>query len=103
MTAPDLASAAFRLALRGTAVFPLGPGGKVPLPGSHGHKEASTDADVARVRWAKTPDANIGVATGPGSGFWVLDVDPRHDGDKTLEGLTRSHGELPNTVSVETP
>ena len=59
-----LAAAAFRLALRGLAVFPLAPGTKVPPRHSHGFLDASTDADVARAVWAKTPRANIGGATG---------------------------------------
>ncbi len=49
MTA-DLASAAFRLPLRGFAVFPLAEGTKVPLKGSRSFYEASTDCDVARAR-----------------------------------------------------
>ncbi len=82
-----LSSASFRLALRGLAVFPLAPGAKVPPAGSHGHLEASSDPDGTRARWAKTPNANIGIATGRKSNLWVLDCDPRHGGDKNLAGL----------------
>ena len=99
----DLASAAFRLALRGKAVFPLAPGSKVPSAGTHGLRDASKEADVARARWAKKRHANIGVATGVQSGFWVLDIDPRHGGDKSFKELTGSRGKLPATVSVLTP
>jgi len=42
---------------------------------SNGLKGASLDASRIRGWWAKWPDANIGVATGPGSGVFVLDVD----------------------------
>ena len=98
-----LASAAFRLALRGLAVFPLAPGAKVPPAGSHGHLEASFDPDVTRARWTKTPNANLGIATGRKSNLWVLDIDPRHGGDKVLAELEREHGTLPLTVETSTP
>ena len=98
-----LASAAFRLALRGVAVFPLAPGAKVPLPGSHGCLDASPDCDVARARWAKTPHANIGAATGRKSGIWVLDVDPQHGGDVALGEIEAKHAPLPLTIEASTP
>ena len=100
---PDLSSAAFRLALRGLRVFPLAPGTKIPIDGSSGVLDAVDHCDVARARWGKNPQANIGVATGARSGFWALDVDPRHGGDQTLAKLIRQNGELPVTVSVRTP
>ena len=50
-----LARAAFCYALRGLAVFPLAPGSKVPLAGGRGCNDASTDPDVARVRWQRWP------------------------------------------------
>ena len=98
-----LASAAFRIALRGLAVFPLAPGAKVPPAGSHGLHDATTDCDVARARWAKIPRANIGVATGSRSEIWVLDIDPQHGGDVTLTKLETEHGLLPTTVEARTP
>jgi putative DNA primase/helicase len=96
------ASSAFRLALRGRAVFPLAVGSKVPLPGSHGFLEANSDPDVARARWNKWPGANIGVATGPVSGFWVLDIDAP-TGIETMRALVRIHGKPGPTVLVFTP
>lgn len=102
MTA-EFPSVAFHLALRRLAVFPLSPGTKVPLKGSHGLKDASADCDVARARWTETPTANIGIATGAASGFWALDVDPKHGGNKSLAGIMDQHGRPPPTVSVHTP
>ena len=99
----DLTSAAFRLSLRSLAVFPLASGTKEPTFGSHGHLDASNDCDVARARWKKTPKANIGVATGSRSGFWALDIDPRHHGNKSLGRLMSEHGPLPETISARTP
>ncbi len=108
----DLASAAFRYALRGLAVFPLAIGAKVPPAGSHGLLDGTTDPDVTRARWEKTPRANIGAATGCKSGIWVLDVDVDDpgvdaavdaDGEKSLAELEARHGPLPATIQSMTP
>ena len=64
------ASSAFRLALRGRAVFPLAVGSKVPLPGSHGFLEANREADVARARWNKWPSANTDCRLAHADGTW---------------------------------
>ncbi len=86
----DLASAAFRYAFRGLAVFPLAVGAKVPAAGSHGLLDGTTDLDVTRARWEKTPRANIGAATGGKSGIWVLDVDVDvHHGQGGDESLAK--------------
>ena len=98
-----LASASFRYALRQVAIFPLAPGSKCPIKGSHGYHDATSDSDVARARWKRWPSANIGGATGSRSGFWVLDVDAHHDGDKSLAALEGEHGPLPPTVETSTP
>ena len=99
----DLASAAFRYALRGFAVFPLAVGAKVPPAGSHGLLDGTTDLDVTRARWEKTPYANIGAATGCKSGIWVFDVDNHHGGDATLKDLESEHGVMPLTIEASTP
>ena len=98
-----LASTAFRLALRGKAVFRLAAGSKEPMAGSHGHLDASSECDVIRAWWAKEPNANIGMATGGRSGAWILDIDPTHGGNESLIRLINRYGDLPNTVSVHTP
>ncbi len=99
-----LASAAFRYAFRGLAVFPLSVGAKVPPAGTHGCLDATTDLDVTRVRWEKTPRANIGAATGRKSGIWVLDIDiGTARGDKSLAKLETEYGQLPRTIEASTP
>ena len=100
----DLASAAFRYALRGLAVFPLAIGAKVPPAGSHGCLDAMTDPDVTRARWMKVPRANIGAATGCKSGIWVLDIDigVAH-GDESLAKIEAKYGPLPRTIEASTP
>ena len=43
------------------------------------------------------PGANVGIATGAISGVVVLDIDPRHGGDDTLEALQAQYNKLPDT------
>jgi hypothetical protein len=62
----------------GFAVFPLGPKSKIPMAGSHGFEDASTSIEDVKKWWAKTPDANVGVACGA-SGLFVLDFDSEKD------------------------
>jgi putative DNA primase/helicase len=42
------------------------------------------------------------VATGQVSGFFVLDIDPRHGGDDSLAALEKQYGALPMTVIQQT-
>ena len=98
-----LASTAFTHALRGRAVFRLAAGSKKPFKDSHGLSDATREVDVVRAWWGKAGRSNIGIATGPQSGFWALDIDPKHGGDKSLEALTERNGNLPATVAVLTP
>ena len=76
-------------------------------PGKHpatskGVLDAATAEGLVQNWWGRNPAANVGIATGPGSGLFVLDVDPRHGGDDTLEALEEAHGRLPATVEVIT-
>ena len=98
----DLRNAAVGLARRGLAVFPLSPGAKIPLAGSAGYKEASSDPAVAEARWNRMPGANVGIATGPSSGIWVLDIDAP-DGFASLDKLQAEHGPLPATIGANSP
>ena len=97
-----LASAAFRYGLRRVRVFPLAPGSKRPIQGSHGLRDATDDHDATRARWQRTPQANIGAATGARSAFWVLDVDTP-DGPESLAALEVEHAPLPVTIEASTP
>src|SRR5205814_3311686 len=62
--APALLPSALWYAESGLKVFPLQPGSKVPMPGSRGCKDATTDAARIRAWWRRTPDANVAIATG---------------------------------------
>jgi hypothetical protein len=76
-------------------------------PGKHpiiagGVTAATTDPAQIELWWSRWPWANVGIATGPVAGFWVLDEDPRHGGDRSLALLKRAYGPLPPTVTCLT-
>jgi hypothetical protein len=78
---------------------------KCTSPGKHprtktGLKEATTEAAQIRAWWRQWPNANIGIATG--NGLLVIDIDPRHGGNETIEDLRRDLGAWPDTVEAIT-
>lgn len=68
----------------------------------HGVNDASCAESEVRAYWRKWPKANVGIATGAGSGIAVLDVDPRHGGTESLAHLEKKYGGLPVTARVAT-
>lgn len=109
----DAALASIQRGWRLVALHSIRPGGctcghtDCDSPGKHprwheqllpsGVKSASSDEATIRAWWGLWPDANIGLATGAGSGVWALDVDPAHGGAVSLEALMLAHGPLPDT------
>jgi Bifunctional DNA primase/polymerase, N-terminal len=93
--------AALQYAALGLPVFPLAPRTNVPMKGSHGYKDATTDPARIREAWRAAPMANVAVATG--AGRLVVDTDPRNGGDDSLDELVEQHGELPETWQAQTP
>lgn len=91
-------NAAFKYAGIGWAVFPLH--GKLPFD-KGGFHNATTDQDEVLQRWGHRTDANIGIATGKASGFWVLDIDGP-EGDNSLAELEVDYGFLPETLRQTT-
>ncbi len=78
-----------------------------PNPGKHPRiskwpVKATTDPQTIKEWWQRWPDANVGLLTGPESGFFALDLDTRSNGDKSLTALMREHGELPKTITQVT-
>lgn len=67
----------------------------------HGIKDASTRASTINDWWKTWPHANVAVATGAASDLLVLDVDPRHGGDRSLKKIVKGH-KLPQTPIVRT-
>jgi len=102
-----LLDAALAYASKGWRVFPCGIN-KKPLLQDWPNKASSDPAQI-RTWWAEHPEASIGLACGPDSGVWVLDVDSpntlkpnRPDGFKSILQLEEQHGPLPRTLSQST-
>lgn len=95
---------ALAYARQGWPAFPCAPGQKKPLI-QRGFKKATTDEATINDWWTRWPNANIGVATGPGSGLFVLDVDVKNGalGLQSLKELEDLYGELPATLMADTP
>ncbi len=68
----------------------------------HAHRFASKEPAIITAWWTKNPNDNIAIASGSRSGLIVLDIDPRHEGDRSLFHLIHQHGALPHTVRVFT-
>lgn len=112
----NLVEKAFEYAQRGWKVFPLHTMkdlncscGNVNCSSAAKHphikewqNHCSCDSDEIRGWWNKWPDANIGIATGDASGFFVLDVDPRHGGKESLQQLVKRNGSFPKTLGSNT-
>ena len=87
-------------------IFPLSAGTKIPLPGSQGCTEATTDKTTITKWWTAHPAANIGIACGQVNGFVVIDIDAHkddEDGAESLRDLEKAMGKLPDTVEALTP
>ena len=85
---PSTIEIALSLAAQGFPVFPCS-FRKSPsiskAEGGRGFLDATADAPEVIALFGRAPDAGlVGVPTGAVSGFDVLDVDPRHGGDKWL-------------------
>jgi putative DNA primase/helicase len=87
-------------------VFALQPREKVPAT-AHGWKDAVVDVDAVRAMWGER-ECNVGLACGPLSGVFVLDVDatpPKSGGiagPAALAILEERNGALPPTLRVST-
>lgn len=84
-------------------VFPLIPGTKKPLT-TNGFQDASDDPALIDRQWMRTPNANVGMATG--NGLVVLDLDVKRgiDGIANWEAICQEHGfDWKDTLLVNTP
>lgn len=94
-------SAAKRYTRLGWKVLPLEPGGKEPI-GSlapNGVSNATT-VDAAIFGWCRrVPGMNLGVKC---EQFLVVDIDPRHGGDRQMAEWVQAYGRLPETPVART-
>ena len=67
----------------------------------HGCHDATTDPRTILRWWTDHPDANIGIATGSGSGLVVVDLD-LYKVPEALQAFEAEHGKT-RTYTVETP
>lgn len=74
---------------------------KTPIT-SNGFKAATRFKHILERWWRDNPDAMIGVPTGAQINAWVLDIDPRHNGNETLAALETEYGDLPATLTATT-
>jgi hypothetical protein len=88
--------------IRGWSIIPIRTGDKRPLVRWEEFQHRHPSEAEARGWLRQWPEAGIGVVTGPISGLVVVDVDPGHGGDESLEKLEREHGALPMTVECRT-
>jgi hypothetical protein len=98
MSALSTASPAVRSSLEwasrfGWKVFPVTAGDKKPAV--KGWQALASDDPAVWAGWwsagGSHPDCLVGVATGPASGIWVLDVDPKSGGKESWIALGEEH------------
>jgi hypothetical protein len=108
--APSAGAVAYACSQLGFRVFPLANGTK--RPAIEGWKErATSDLDQVREWWAggEFTGYPVGIATGPGSGVWILDLDIKNgiNGFDTLKTLAAANGSglgaFTGTITVATP
>jgi hypothetical protein len=61
-----------------------------------------TNAAVISSWWDWHPVSGVGICTGARSDFWVLDIDPDHNGNETIAQLEHRYGPLPETLRART-
>jgi hypothetical protein len=75
--------------------------GKHPIPNKW-VEAASKETDSVKAWWRNFRTANLGVVAGSQSGIVVVDIDPRHGGNDSLDDLQAKKGKLPDTATVIT-
>lgn len=98
----NLARAAAWYADHGWRVFPCIAGRKTPSIKAW-QEQATNNLRQIETWWRVRPDSNIGLACGPESGLYVVDVDQHgDDGEETLRKSLKRLGPLPETVEQRT-
>ena len=98
MTSMTTEEAALSYRSRGWSVIPVREKAKRPAIPWKAYQSRMVSEETLHDWFQHSPDYNVAIVTGAFSGLVVLDVDPRHDGKKSLQALEREHGTLPGTV-----
>jgi hypothetical protein len=102
MTRAAKIETAQRYLARGWSILPLGARDKRPLVVWEPLQTSRPSAEQVSDWFGRWPDANIGIVTGEISNLVVLDIDPKHGGDASLERLERQFGPSPSTIEAIT-
>lgn len=89
-------------AARGWRVAPIPPGYKYPHGIDKWQERATVDPTPITKYWSLNPDHGVCIATGEGSGIFVVDIDPDDGGDDSLAALEAKYGALPDTIEAIT-
>lgn len=101
-TAETCEAAALAYRRLGWSVIPLRAKSKIPRLPWQEFQDRRADEEEIRAWFKRWPRCDVGVVTGPVSGLVVLDIDPRHGGDESLERWIARHGPLPQTPEAVT-
>jgi hypothetical protein len=103
-----LGQAAIALGTKGLRVFPCWPRRKEPAIRDN-LRLAAVDPIIITRFWGEQGQYNVAIATGRGSGVWVLDVDADENGDRPSASLKPSTARCrrpskssPPTVGIST-
>jgi Bifunctional DNA primase/polymerase, N-terminal/AAA domain/Primase C terminal 1 (PriCT-1) len=92
----EIGTAALRYAHLGLSVIPLRSKGKIPI--FQEWQKVATCEENQVTRWfQQNPESNVGIATGPKSNCFVLDVDIAKGGQDSFDTLLAKHGQFPDT------
>jgi len=83
---------------RGWSIIPIRARDKRPLIQWEEFQHRRADLAEAYAWFSSWPAAGIAVVTGSISNIVVVDIDPRHGGDESIERFEQQHGRLPVTV-----
>jgi hypothetical protein len=97
-----LTKAALDYCRLGWSVIPIESRGKRPLIRWQVHQYRCAEVPEIGEWFSRWPDANLAVVTGIVSGLVVLDLDPRHSADASLQQLEQEHGGFAPTIEART-
>lgn len=98
MTTSTTENAALDYLGRGWSVIPIRERAKRPAIAWKAYQHNYATEKTIHDWFRRSPDYNVAVVTGALSGLVVVDVDPRHGGNRSMRELEQENGPLPKTV-----